>query len=263
MFHGEEGFLSAVFSGPSTRGMNESGALVTVIFGEVSGGGSSSLLEHSQHLFTPSDTVSVEVYSAQAKDKTLRHNLNVYVTFTPSQLEAKNIVLIPGKFYFLELTFESHYRDYSLRCVRLDVVHTPAQVTTQRVTSYNVQSFGAVGDGSTDDTIAIQSAVNAAAAVGGTVYIPTGHYRTTSSLLVPGGVSVVGAGLGSNPRDMSGMKGTILLYRGEEFAMVLQGDLIEVKNLVVYDNGEKPPQLICALHKKPYACCVLIRSAST
>lgn len=56
---------------------------------------------------------------------------------------------------------------------------------------FNVMTFGAVGDGSTDDTVAIASCFTAAAAVNGEVYFPPapgGSYRT-SGVTVPGGVS--------------------------------------------------------------------------
>lgn len=55
---------------------------------------------------------------------------------------------------------------------------------------FNVQAFGAKGDGSTDDTGAIQAALTAAGAAKGTVYFPAasgGCYRTTG-VSVPGGV---------------------------------------------------------------------------
>lgn len=57
--------------------------------------------------------------------------------------------------------------------------------------SFNVMAFGALGDGSTDDTAAITSCFTAAAAVNGEVYFPPasgGSYRT-SGVVVPGGVS--------------------------------------------------------------------------
>ena len=47
---------------------------------------------------------------------------------------------------------------------------------------FNVKDFGAVGDGLTDDRLAIQAAVNAArAAGGGEVYIPVGIYAVTGA----------------------------------------------------------------------------------
>ncbi len=41
---------------------------------------------------------------------------------------------------------------------------------------YNVKDYGATGDGVTDDRQAIQDAINAAEATGGTVYFPGGNY---------------------------------------------------------------------------------------
>jgi len=58
--------------------------------------------------------------------------------------------------------------------------------------------FGAVGDGTTDDTAAFQNARNAAAAGGGVVFVPPGQYRV-GRINDTGGVGVVfeGSGLGS------------------------------------------------------------------
>lgn len=53
---------------------------------------------------------------------------------------------------------------------------------------FNVRgaTYGAVGNGVADDTAAIQAAVNAAAAVRGTVLIPPGTYKVTGIILAPG-----------------------------------------------------------------------------
>ena len=60
----------------------------------------------------------------------------------------------------------------------------------------NVKDYGATGDGVTDDTAAIQAAIDASeAAGGGIVYFPPGDYRTTSVLTVDNvGVTLMGAG---------------------------------------------------------------------
>jgi len=50
---------------------------------------------------------------------------------------------------------------------------------------YNVQTFGATGDGSTDDTVAMNLATTTANSDGGgTVYVPKGTYKLTSSLIL-------------------------------------------------------------------------------
>ncbi len=51
--------------------------------------------------------------------------------------------------------------------------------------SLNVLDFGAVGDDSTDDTTALQDAIDAAAAAGEKLIVPAGIYRISSSLTIP------------------------------------------------------------------------------
>lgn len=59
----------------------------------------------------------------------------------------------------------------------------------------SVMDFGAVGDGVTDDTAAIQAAINAVGS--GTVFFPTGTYVCTQELLIVNpGVTLAGAGKG-------------------------------------------------------------------
>lgn len=55
-------------------------------------------------------------------------------------------------------------------------------------------AYGAEGDGVSDDTTAIQNAINAAALLKATVLFPPGIYRTTAKLTVPLGVSLQGTG---------------------------------------------------------------------
>ncbi len=49
----------------------------------------------------------------------------------------------------------------------------------------NVMEYGAVGDGTSDDTAAIRKAVNAAYENSGTVYFPSGSYRISETIELP------------------------------------------------------------------------------
>ncbi|UVL01136.1 M10 family metallopeptidase C-terminal domain-containing protein [Pseudomonas sp. B21-048] len=70
---------------------------------------------------------------------------------------------------------------------------------------FNVQNYGAKGDGITDDTAAIQSAIDAAAAAGGgQVYMPTGTYIVSGGeepsdgcLMLKSNVYLYGDGMGA------------------------------------------------------------------
>ena len=79
---------------------------------------------------------------------------------------------------------------------------------------YSVKSFGAKGDGVTDDTAAVQAAIDACAALtGGVVVLPAGHYVLTDTVTIPDGVTF--AGVGKSPTtgsptylDFSSLTGT-------------------------------------------------------
>jgi hypothetical protein len=65
---------------------------------------------------------------------------------------------------------------------------------------FDVRAFGAAGDGKTDDTASIQSAIEASLrAGGGHIHFPSGRYRITRSLPFPSGerVDVTGEGWSS------------------------------------------------------------------
>jgi len=56
----------------------------------------------------------------------------------------------------------------------------------------SVKDFGAIGDGTTDDTAAIQAAINAGSSINKTVYFPNGVYLISSSILLPNNITIIG-----------------------------------------------------------------------
>ena len=64
---------------------------------------------------------------------------------------------------------------------------------TLAMAEVNPRDYGAKGDGTTDDTAAIQQALDAAAKAGGQVLLPPGRYVVAGSLRIPPGVSLHGA----------------------------------------------------------------------
>ena len=61
----------------------------------------------------------------------------------------------------------------------------------------SVKDFGAVGDGSNDDTVEIQAAITAAASIGAGVYFPAGTYKVSAALTLPANAVIFGSGFGS------------------------------------------------------------------
>lgn len=111
---------------------------------------------------------------------------------------------------------------------------------------FNVKTYGAAADGQNDDTAAIQKAIDAAAVLGGRVYLPPGRYRVQGSLAIKPGVAV----LGSNeaPLAIEPLIGTIILAtggRGDESAPALfeMGNSSTVKGLTVWYPEQKPKDI--------------------
>lgn len=86
----------------------------------------------------------------------------------------------------------------------------------------SVKSYGAKGDGVTDDTNAIKSALNGLVpGVGGTIYFPTGTYIISETILIGGNVTIYGDGVfnslikladNSNCNMISNDENTIMYY---------------------------------------------------
>lgn len=103
----------------------------------------------------------------------------------------------------------------------------------------DVRDFGATGDGSTDDTIAIQSAINSGAKL---VYFPAGIYRTTSTLTISSsGIGLVGDGIGEG-LGLGATDGSIIIMDGTgpviSVAISLTG--VNIRNLHITRSGAVP-----------------------
>ena len=79
---------------------------------------------------------------------------------------------------------------------RMIVMPRNAEIAESQTTTggtFNVKAFGAVGDGSNDDTEAIQTALDAAPD-GSVVVLDDGSYKTTSQLTVSNSITIQGSG---------------------------------------------------------------------
>ena len=70
-----------------------------------------------------------------------------------------------------------------LRNELLCVVALLTGVNVLHCTVFNIRDFGAVGDGSTDDTPAVLTAISECSINGGVLYIPSGAFVIRSSLI--------------------------------------------------------------------------------
>ncbi len=100
----------------------------------------------------------------------------------------------------------------------------------------NVIDFGAKGDGITDDTLAIQKAIEYIESIGeGNVHIPRGKYIISKTLSVSKFIQITGDGCTSNP-SLDDAKGTILIKQFRGPGIMLKSRAI-IKDLAVYGMG--------------------------
>jgi len=113
------------------------------------------------------------------------------------------------------------------------------QRSLAQVSSFtHASDFGVVGDAQTDDTSALQDAIDSAANddSGGTVILPKGVFLTTSSLVIPGGITVRGQGYGSSPLQIKyDAGGSTIAYCGTDYAVKLAGHGASLQDAAVYD----------------------------
>jgi hypothetical protein len=111
-----------------------------------------------------------------------------------------------------------------------------------------VQDHGAVADGTTDDTAAIQAALDAAAAdQGGVVFMPKGRYLVAGSLSIPVGVTLKGEWEG--PHSTYEGQGTLILAtgsRGDEDGppLIRMNRSTTVRGMTILYPEQKPAEIV-------------------
>jgi hypothetical protein len=128
---------------------------------------------------------------------------------TTASVNGKSITLpVPAKIVnevtFVPIRFVSETSGYNVtwdntsRTVMIQSPEAPKpdQLTLTGEQAYNVKKFGAKGDGTTDDTNAIQKALNAVSKEKGTVYFPNGTYliNAAQKLTIHDNTKVIGDG---------------------------------------------------------------------
>jgi hypothetical protein len=86
----------------------------------------------------------------------------------------------------------------------------------------SVKDFGATGDGTTDDTTAIQNAINSFTVNGGVLNFPVGNYKISSTLTVSKPVMLVGQGSG-DLSAINGVPATQITWAGGASPMINYG----------------------------------------
>ncbi|NIA12583.1 MAG: hypothetical protein GWP08_00790 [Nitrospiraceae bacterium] len=117
---------------------------------------------------------------------------------------------------------------------------------------FSVKEFGAMGDGQTDDTAAIQAAIDAASGDGGNVLLPPGRYAVSGSLHIAPGVTVMG--VHDAPVGFTAPTATVLLVTGgrdDEDAPALfeMGDSSMLRALTLWWPDQTPDDV----HPYPWA----------
>lgn len=129
-----------------------------------------------------------------------------------------------------------------------DVVYKPAKNLTGSVARsalskfadiVSIKDFGAVGDGTADDTAAFTLAF--AAITYGQIYLPTGTYKVTSQIVVPKRVRLLGNGVSDTNGTGATNRGATCILRGFTGALAtvsLTGDDSGIDQIDIDNNNQ-------------------------
>jgi Pectate lyase superfamily protein len=128
----------------------------------------------------------------------------------------------------------------------------------------SVTDFGAVGNGTTDDTAAIQAAVNAAS-FGGIVLFPGNkQYLTTAPIVLKGSVTLMGEGTDNTKPEFghfsqiySYHNGATFIFNGATVPKAYQWSNLRFVNLKMMSNKTLYPQSVGIVATKTYGGCTV------
>jgi hypothetical protein len=184
--------------------------------------------------------VTVTVYNSSGGAATLYSDNGITVKANPTTTNADG----EYSFYAANGTYSVSYNatGYVAETRTGIVLFDPAQSTASSNISYNqgstgavtrtvlsklqesvsVKDFGAKGDGVTNDTAAIQAAINASA--GKNILMPSGNYLCTGTIILPASTTLYGDGIGSTTLIANNLTGDLV---------TLNGDYSAIKNITI------------------------------
>lgn len=81
-------------------------------------------------------------------------------------------------------TLSAYYQKPSTGIPQSDLASSVQTILNNASPTINAKAYGATGDGTTDDTSALQAAIDAVPSTGGTVLLPAGNYLISSALTI-------------------------------------------------------------------------------
>lgn len=107
---------------------------------------------------------------------------------------------------------------------------------------FDLLAYGATGDGSVDDTAAVVAAVAGAGLDGGIVFIPTGIFKTTSTIYSPRWVSVLGISSHAPGKTYDGLSILLGIHTGPA-VLSLKGALgCRIENVLFQGDETTSPK---------------------
>jgi hypothetical protein len=140
---------------------------------------------------------SVVTFGAPITAGTTRVEIKYFLTYQINTADSANVTYVNAAAVVSDVQTELRSVDASIVTLNSEVATLTGQVVGTVTRVFNVMDYGALGNGSHDDTTAIQTASTACnAAGGGILYFPVGTYKITGAVTVTRLVNVLGAGPG-------------------------------------------------------------------